>query len=726
MRKALTLLLLVTLTLLMATPVFANGLEEAVPASMTALKAEDPAQASKMIPDFDPEKTDYVMYVQADVYGVRLTPEFAGAQSAVVYMSGDGIDSSVQKITSGESIVLNLTQLQSMYRQQVASTAVFSVGDKTYTFMVVREDGSYLYDDFDLKEYRMANGKYMNYWLYVPDDYSPSKKYPVVLYLHGGGQSNQAPEMILQRTLQAASFIRYGYDECIIVAPHNNYTDMTGNSPGWANRGADGQSNAELSPFGQAAFDILQSVKREYSADRNRIYVTGGSMGGAGTLTMVASHPEEFAAGLAACGGTDLTALVSALKREYVPLWLVQAVEDPVVPYQKHLTNTAALKEAGIPFNETVYGSDVFLYPNAHFSWEPSYANKEILAWMFCQSKANKEGELIDLKFEESTQLEKLVFNPAVTEYQVTVQSDIYGIRLTPYGTGSFTINGLPVKGGESFEMAFSEDMQDYRKQLEYKIEVKSADKTYSIKVKREDGSYLFDAFDLKTYTLKNGKQMYYWLSVPKNYDPSKEYPVVMCLHGGGQTNQAPEMILYRCLQAAAIVKGGYEAIIIAPQNNYTDLSGAETNEKTGLTTTMEGAYQILQMVKDMYSVNDKRIYLTGLSAGGVNSEIMLSVYPKEFAAGLLVATGLVMKLSDYDKMAQSNVPVRLVVHIDDSAHISGGTLQIVQKMRSLGMDSEAIIYPSTMYLSTRPHFSWIAAYADRNLLDWMFSQVNN
>ncbi len=51
-----------------------------------------------------------------------------------------------------------------------------------------------------------------------------------------------------------------------------------------------------LSPEGEAAYELLQNVKEKYSTDNDRIYVTGASMGGMGSLTMAYVHPEEWAA----------------------------------------------------------------------------------------------------------------------------------------------------------------------------------------------------------------------------------------------------------------------------------------------------------------------------------------------------------------------------------------------------------------------------------------------
>ncbi|MDO4548303.1 MAG: alpha/beta hydrolase-fold protein, partial [Clostridia bacterium] len=252
--------------------------EEAAGASLTDIRVRDAARTAIISQPFAADVADYYIYTQADTYGVEFTPAGEGAFT----FNGE-------EVAAGESYVLDLPQDQgSLYEQYVAELEIVA-GDATYNYTVIREDPGYMSTDaFKLKTFPIEGGE-MYYWLYVPEDYDPQREYPVVLYLHGGGQRFQDVQMVLLRNQAAGSFVKYGY-EAIVIAPQCNYTDLSAES-NWGN-------DMVLSPFGQGAYDILQLVKSEYNVDENREYVTGLSMGGIGSITMISHYPEEFAASI--------------------------------------------------------------------------------------------------------------------------------------------------------------------------------------------------------------------------------------------------------------------------------------------------------------------------------------------------------------------------------------------------------------------------------------------
>jgi poly(3-hydroxybutyrate) depolymerase len=119
---------------------------------------------------------------------------------------------------------------------------------------------------------------------------------------------------------------KYGY---LVVAP------MGYNTRGWygaralvRGREDDPKNLAELSE--QDVMNVLALVRREYTVDPDRIYLTGHSMGGGGTWHLAVKYPDLWAA-LAPIAPAPVVPATSAEKIKHLPVILVQGDNDPLV-----------------------------------------------------------------------------------------------------------------------------------------------------------------------------------------------------------------------------------------------------------------------------------------------------------------------------------------------------------------------------------------------------------
>jgi predicted peptidase len=118
-----------------------------------------------------------------------------------------------------------------------------------------------------------------------------------------------------------------------------------------------------------------------YSVDKNRVYLTGLSMGGQGTWSFGTAHPDIFAALLPICGRTE-PEKAEALKE--MPIWVFHGAKDDVISikYSEDMVN--ALKKYDAPIKFTIY-------PEAgHDSWTQTYSNQEVYDWLMKQSRKEK------------------------------------------------------------------------------------------------------------------------------------------------------------------------------------------------------------------------------------------------------------------------------------------------------------------------------------------------
>ena len=218
----------------------------------------------------------------------------------------------------------------------------------------------------------------MPYRLYVPMNYDSSKKYPVLIFLHGAGERGTDNGKQYGNLLPTA-FSQNGTPlvDAIIIAPQCPAGKQWVDTP-WAN-GDYSIDDVRESDQAKLALEIFEAVTEEFSTDEKRYYVTGLSMGGFGTWDMIMRHSDIFAGAVPVCGGADSSSAANVLD---VAVWTVHDPSDPTVPYSGTKVMVDAIIAAGgtkIKFDSpTGYG---------HGSWNYVAKNVDIYKWLFQQTK---------------------------------------------------------------------------------------------------------------------------------------------------------------------------------------------------------------------------------------------------------------------------------------------------------------------------------------------------
>jgi predicted peptidase len=128
----------------------------------------------------------------------------------------------------------------------------------------------------------------IRYLLALPADYdkNPSQKWPLVLFLHGSGERGDELEKV--KIHGPPKLVAAGKDfPFVLVSPQC-------------------ESGNRWNP--QELAKLVEHLANTFRIDRQRLYVTGLSMGGAGTWSLVAEYPGMFAAAIPICGRGDLAA----------------------------------------------------------------------------------------------------------------------------------------------------------------------------------------------------------------------------------------------------------------------------------------------------------------------------------------------------------------------------------------------------------------------------------
>ncbi len=323
-------------------------------------------------------------------------------------------------------------------------------------------------------------------------------------------------------------------------------------------------------------------------------------------------------------------------------------------------------------------------------------------------------------------------FTPEVTEYSLRINSDVSGIEVVPslpdQSTDKIIVDSNAAESGAAVTVMPAVGTS------EVKIVVSAEDgesTTYTIEVGREDIQPVVNKFLSLTFTdPATGVTMGYRLFVPENYDPARSYPLVLFLHGAGERGSDNEIQLTANQGATVWAKPEEQAkhpsFVLAPQSNmdggtlgWTSLMSSGRGKPFGPQDQLVTAYDILQKVRGEYNIDQKRIYVTGLSMGGFGTFALAIAHPGEFAALVPVCGG-----GDPAKLAAiSEIPIWIFHAAEDPVVPVEMSRDSVQALEEAGGTPRYTEYPAGTYFFPMAHFSWVSVYANAEMRDWLFQQ---
>ena len=240
------------------------------------------------------------------------------------------------------------------------------------------------------------HGATYKYQVFVPEDWSAKQKWPIILFLHGGGE--RGSDGLLQTDVGLPHAIRQDRSRFpIIVVIPQCLKDHLWTEP----------------QMEEIALASLAAATKEFKGDAKRTYLTGLSMGGSGSWDLAARYPDKFAAIVPICGRIptedkarapdDNSPYVEVAKKiGKTPVWIFHGGDDPVVPVSdsRHMAEAmkTVLGQATVytePHRPPVKVPAVIYteYPGAgHNSWDKAYSEPNLIPWLLSWSLL-KKGE---------------------------------------------------------------------------------------------------------------------------------------------------------------------------------------------------------------------------------------------------------------------------------------------------------------------------------------------
>ncbi|TAE57609.1 MAG: phospholipase [Bacteroidetes bacterium] len=236
------------------------------------------------------------------------------------------------------------------------------------------------------------------------------------------------------------------------------------------------------------------------------------------------------------------------------------------------------------------------------------------------------------------------------------------------------------------------------------------------------------DAYERHSLAYGAGKSLPYRVLYPENYDSTRQYPLVLFLHGRGEcgTDNEKQLTHGAKLFLDPVNRRSYPAIVLFPQCPVESYWSSVKIDRSSSPATFvfddSGApSEPLAAVADLVQrfiqngqADPSRVYITGLSMGGMGTFEMVDRHPELFAAAAPICGG--GDTRHYSK-AVRKIPFWVFHGGADPVVPVKHSREMVQKLESLRVSVKYSEYPGV------GHNSWDNAFAEPDFLAWMFQQ---
>lgn len=196
---------------------------------------------------------------------------------------------------------------------------------------------------------------------------------------------------------------------------------------------------------------------------------------------------------------------------------------------------------------------------------------------------------------------------------------------------------------------------------------------------------------------------MHYLINLPEGYaEGDQEVPLVLFLHGGGESGRDLRKVYRHGLPKHIVAGEKFPFITVAPQNRFV----AGFWDIAGLT-------HLLDDLEKRLRIDKQRVYVTGLSRGGLGTW-MLAMHNQGRFAAIAPVCGAVP--ASYDIWIPRNLPIWVFHGTDDDLIHPSESVNIVENLRLKKMNPQPKL---TLYEGVG-HNAWDKAYADPELYRWL------
>lgn len=223
--------------------------------------------------------------------------------------------------------------------------------------------------------------------------------------------------------------------------------------------------------------------------------------------------------------------------------------------------------------------------------------------------------------------------------------------------------------------------------------------------------------YERAEYLSQRGDTLRYRFLAPETIETGKTYPLVLFLHGSGERGADNEKQLTHGAQMwlNPVVREQYRAFVVIPQcpSGHRWSYGKNSEGVSVLDSVTPTLLEMVDAFSADNAVDTTRVYIMGLSMGGIATYELASLYPSRWAAAIPICGW-----PKEDILPQAaGIPFRIYHGDADPAVGVEGSRKAYRILRKAGATPVYHEYPGV------EHNSWNNAFNDPELLPWMFAQ---
>ena len=234
------------------------------------------------------------------------------------------------------------------------------------------------------------------------------------------------------------------------------------------------------------------------------------------------------------------------------------------------------------------------------------------------------------------------------------------------------------------------------------------------------------EEYQKKTYVSIENDTLLYRELTPEKMMPDRKYPLVVFLHGAGERGNDNEAQLLHGgnMFTNPVNREKYPAYVIfpqcpnedfwAPRNRSAVVGENPFNKNPPMSKALSLVKKVLDEAVEKYPVDRNRIYIAGLSMGGMGTFDMLCRYPDLFAAAIPICGGV---SSERLEKIKTKTKIRIFHGDADTVVPVAYSREAYKVLKRNGANVEYIEYPGVN------HDSWTSAFNEDDFMAWLFSK---